>query len=265
MKRLNRQTGVTLVELMVTLVIASLLILALVAVFLSSRTSFLTQEQLARLQENGRYAFESITRELKEAGFRRETWEPPALGFPLVTANAADGGAVTADGGGANADTLVIHYESDKDCLDDFNAVTENVAVPGGGTATVPQYYHKLLRYTIVNNQLNLECRYGPVNGVLAQQINGPIADGVENLQVQYGEDLNGDLSVNQWVNAGGWSNAFDVVAVRIGLVVRTPETFTTEADTQTFDLYGTTTTAQNDQRIRRVYAGEVNMRNLTL
>lgn len=253
-----RQTGLSLIEMMVALLIASLLMLALVVVFLSGRSSFLTQEQMARMQENGRFAFKLLTRDLQNAGHRREVWDVPSLGFAF-TAN-------TVDGGGTAPDTVELQFESDRDCEGNYNSNTVNVPLPGGGTATRPRYDQKLVNFTVTGDTLVYSCSYGPANGTLVTQINNAsVADGIENLQIQYGEDQTGNTSVNQWVDAGDWTNAFDVVAVRVALMVRTPETFTTEQDTQTFDLYGATTTASNDRRIRKMYAGEVNLRNLTL
>ncbi len=257
MNRIMKQTGLSLIEMMVSMVIAAFLILGLVYIFMSGRASFVTQEQMGRLQENGRYAYYLLRTELQEAGYHKEVWDPPVLGFAM-TAN-------TQDGSGTASDTLELQYESDRDCSSAFNTVTVTVQQPDGTNIFIPDQYHKLVRFTVVNNQLIYTCSYGPINGVLVQQINSAIADGVENLQLQYGEDLSGDLSVNRWVNAGGWSNLFDVVAVRVGLVVRTPNLVRAEVDTETYDLYGATTTAANDQRIRRVYAGEISARNLTL
>lgn len=253
----NRQRGVSLIELMVALVIVSLLIVAMVVIFLSGRASFIGQEQLGRLQENGRYAFNLMTTEIQRAGYRPVVWEPPALGFAF-TIN-------TVDGGGSASDVIELQYEFDKDCFGAFNTATEPVTQPDGTIINVPRYDQRLINFSVVNNELIYNCSYGPINGALAVQINSAVADGVENLQIQYGEDLTNDLSVNNWVDAGGWNNLFDVVAVRIAMAVRTPEQIRLDADTSTLDLYGITTAAAGDQRIRRVYSGQVSVRNLTL
>ena len=252
-----RQYGASLVELMITLLIVSLLIIAMVVIFLSGRASFLGQEQVGRLQENGRYAFNLMTKEIQRAGYRPVTWEPPALGFAFTNNSV--------DGGGAGSDTIELQYESDRDCYGTFNTVTESVTLPDGTTASVPSHYHKLISFSVLNDELMYGCSYGPVNGTLVSQINAAVAEGVENLQIQYGEDLTRDLSVNTWVNAGGWNNLFDVVAVRIAMSVHTPEQLRVDADSRTLDLYGLTTAAASDRRIRRVYSGQVSVRNLTL
>ena len=255
----RKQSGFSMIELMVTLVLVSFLAIMMVMIFVSGRASFLTQDQVGRLQENGRYAFHLMTSELQRAGFHRKVWEPPRFGFAF-TANTLDGGKSAAP------DIIELQYESDRDCSSAFNTNTEDITRPHDGSViTVPQFYLKQINFSVIDSQLIYTCSYGPVDGVLAQQVNAAVADGVENLQIQFGEDLNSDLSVNQWVDGGNWNNFQNVVAIRFGMVMRTPEQFTVEADDQTFDLYGTTTTAVGDNRIRRVYSGQVSVRNLTL
>ena len=252
------QAGVGLIEIMVALVVVSLLTIVMITVFLSSRASFLTQEQVGRMQESGRYAWHLIAAEIQRAGYRREPWDPPKLGFAF-TAN-------TADGGGKSPDVIELQYETDRDCFSDYNSVTEDLLQPDGvSKLTVPRYYQKVIRFSVDNDQLLYRCSYGPPNGTLTQQIDNPVADGIENLQIQYGEDLTRDFSVNRWVDAGDWNNFSNVVSVRVAVLARTPEEFTTEADQETFDLYGVTIDPAGDNRIRRVYPGQISVRNLTL
>lgn len=258
------QRGVTLIELMIALLISSLLILAMVFLFLSGRSSFVTQEQLARQQENGRFAWQLITRELQQAGYFPEVWDPPRIGFAIVQAT---------NGGGTASDAITIQYESDKDCYGDYNrGATEPVEVPDGSIVNVPAHWHKVVRFELDGNadvnQLLYSCGYDQVNPGVTPAFTieqEPVADGISNLQFQYGVDTNGDLSADAWQDAPG--AVADVVTVRLALLVATPELIPFEADDQTFNLYSFTTAAGDygDQRIRKLFAGQVNMRNLTL
>jgi type IV pilus assembly protein PilW len=64
----RRQRGFSLVELMVALVLGLLVIGGVGGVFLSQRELYHQNENLARMQENARYAFEVMARSLREAG-----------------------------------------------------------------------------------------------------------------------------------------------------------------------------------------------------
>jgi type IV pilus assembly protein PilW len=60
--------GVTLVELMVSLVLGLIVAGAAMAVFLSNRQTYLATESIGRLQENARTAFEFMARDIRAAG-----------------------------------------------------------------------------------------------------------------------------------------------------------------------------------------------------
>lgn len=67
--RIHRESGVTLVELMVAIVVGLLLILGVIQVYLTSKQSYNAQAELARMQESGRFAMDLITRDLRRAGY----------------------------------------------------------------------------------------------------------------------------------------------------------------------------------------------------
>ena len=66
----SRQTmsGLSLIELMIALTIGLIIMLGVVQVFAASRTAYQLSEGLARVQENSRFAMDSLQRELRMAG-----------------------------------------------------------------------------------------------------------------------------------------------------------------------------------------------------
>jgi type IV pilus assembly protein PilW len=61
--------GFSMVELMVALVITLILLAGIGQIFLSSKKSFIIQNNLARIQENGRYAMDVVVSDLRRAGY----------------------------------------------------------------------------------------------------------------------------------------------------------------------------------------------------
>lgn len=61
--------GFSLVELMVAMAISLVLLIGLIQVFISSKRSYLLQDSIARMQENGRYALERLSEDLRLAGY----------------------------------------------------------------------------------------------------------------------------------------------------------------------------------------------------
>jgi type IV pilus assembly protein PilW len=66
----SRTRGFSLVELMVAITISSLLLVGVVALFVSSRSSYETTEKLSRIQENGRFALDQLATDIRAAGFQ---------------------------------------------------------------------------------------------------------------------------------------------------------------------------------------------------
>ena len=64
----HRRSGFSLVELMIAMVLGLFLIGGVVSVFLANRQVYRQNENLARMQENARYAFEILARDIREAG-----------------------------------------------------------------------------------------------------------------------------------------------------------------------------------------------------
>jgi len=70
--RLSPQSGLSLVELMIAMLLGLLLIGGVLQIFLSSKQTFSSNSALSRIQENGRIAMELITYDLRNAGYKGE-------------------------------------------------------------------------------------------------------------------------------------------------------------------------------------------------
>lgn len=65
----RRQQGLSLVELMIALTIGMFLVLGVLYIYSSSRASYASNDAGARVQEDGRFALERLTREIRMAGY----------------------------------------------------------------------------------------------------------------------------------------------------------------------------------------------------
>ncbi len=64
----QRKAGFSLVELMIAMLLGLFIIGGVISVFLSNRVAYRQNENLARMQENARYTFEVVGRDIREAG-----------------------------------------------------------------------------------------------------------------------------------------------------------------------------------------------------
>jgi type IV pilus assembly protein PilW len=108
----RKQTGLTLVELLVAMAIQFILLAAMVYVYTSSRVMFTVNEQLSRVQENGRYATDTLLYDIRMAGFTgcrsiKEITPNIIANSPPVFAGLGDSLVVYEDGDGwTNPTTL---------------------------------------------------------------------------------------------------------------------------------------------------------------
>ena len=77
----RRVRGLSLVELMVALTIGSLLIVGAITVYSNSRTTFAVNEQVARLQDQGRYVMSVLEPDIELAGYYGFTNSPDTLRY----------------------------------------------------------------------------------------------------------------------------------------------------------------------------------------
>lgn len=66
---LKTQSGVTLIELMVAMAVSSFILLGISNLYVSSKESYVIHDEFARIQENGRYAAETLASNIRNAGF----------------------------------------------------------------------------------------------------------------------------------------------------------------------------------------------------
>jgi type IV pilus assembly protein PilW len=65
----HRQRGLSLVEIMVALAVGAVLLTGVIQIYASTKATYRLQDNLARLQENGRFALDFLTRDVRMAGY----------------------------------------------------------------------------------------------------------------------------------------------------------------------------------------------------
>ena len=106
-RRCAYQRGLSLVELMVSMLLGLFLSGGVVGAYLDARRNYYYEEQMARMQENGRYAMRLLSRELVMAGFLG--------GIPVI-----DGVAPAPVGNDCSDDNWVLDTRHPLELVDDF-------------------------------------------------------------------------------------------------------------------------------------------------
>src|SRR3546814_12437792 len=66
---LLNQHGLTLLELMIAMALALLIMLTATGLLLSSKAAYISQNQIATVQESGRYAVQLVSRAIRQSAY----------------------------------------------------------------------------------------------------------------------------------------------------------------------------------------------------
>jgi type IV pilus assembly protein PilW len=263
--------GVTLVELMVAVTIGLLIVVVLAQLFLGSRQTFATTDDISRMQDNIRYTQQLLTRTVHLAGYKSQANSVTTTVFsgappletpnPIVTGSTPDAFTVRFQGSGSKTSGTGSACQAASSCPGADLTVVDclGLAIDAGVIA--------INTFSIApgaNGRNALFCHNGStaMPGV-------EIVPDVANMQILYGEDVNGDLVADRYVapETTGAATA-NVVSVRIALLFETPtDSSKTIASSQTYDMLSDGSVVMGpyaDRRIRRLVTTTINLRNRT-
>jgi len=241
--------GFSLVELMVSLVIGLVILLALYVVLMSNVQSLSTTEAQSALTDNGQRASQFIRQMLKNAGYR--PFEAVSIGAAFdipddwVTQNQVISGT---DGGLTGTvpgnDTLVVRYRgAENGTLVDCSGLAVAVDDP------------IIITIDVVDNQLRCTDSLTDTPYI--------VADGIESLQIRYSLLDTNRYIVAPDINSSEWEQ---VDVVEFAVLARSSELTSTGAtNSRSYNILEGTITATGDRFLRSVYEELVVVRNLVL
>lgn len=128
------------------------------------------------------------------------------------------------------------------------------------GAAIYVPYFEQYYVAQGASGEPALFLRTGLMSGANVGQVSDiELIEGIEDMQILYGEDTDGDRTAEQWGKASAVTMA-DVVAMRVSLLSRSMEA--NVAPDQPDMAFGETTYGAGDARLRRVYEFTATLRN---
>lgn len=332
-----KQTGLSLVELMVSVAVGLILMVIIVQITVGSKDVYRSNDNQSRLQENGRYIIDEMSRDIRMAGYlgcaknskmnmqvkaSLDDWkkfsegirgyESVSTGLGLDAAevmagtdfirvqrasesNANQSGNLEADNANVQitsnpeefvaGDTLLISdcASTDVFCANNVSNSGGKVTITHSTSCNADSKLSKLYGATSQIMRLSSNVYYigtgagtasgvtpCPANTLCRKSLKGgvlviePLIDDVQDLQLEYGEDTDGDSAANRVVTAPSviaWGN---VVSVHLNILLRSHDAnVVTSPQTYTFNSASATT--PTDRRLRRVFSSTVALRNRTL
>jgi len=236
-------------ELLLATALASLLTLGLVQIVAASSSAGRLQRNQAQIQDHARFAIETLSRAIREAGYRPAPWNDAYSRAALATGNAND---VTASG-----DRLALRSWSDLNCFG-----VRNPERDGDGH---PRFFIRESVFDLTSNgSLARLCRYGPSEDEMVTQVlRQGLVPGVESFQVQYGEDVDDDGNVDRWVAADQWEDPYGIKGIKLGLLLAS-EDAVAEPVSSLHRVLDVVVTSGPDGKLRRVIEFAVALRGRT-
>ena len=284
---IKRQHGFTLVELMVSLVVSSFLVVGVVNIFTNFKNSYRAQGSLNTMMEDSRYILELIGTEIRRIGFLRNRLLADEDAIFLTDNNVLGGNIDLLQGehikGGPDATffgRVAFRYQvNDATELSlinpNFNSspCTQDLSLTAGEDPSVETHVVTMFLFVEFDNGLNapaLKCASkrdnvsNPANSVISGA--KILMPNVEGIRILYGEDTDGDNWTNHYLRedkVGNWDN---VVSIRLSFILATGETNLSKTiPTYVYDGVTYTVSSPDDRRVYRVFSTTLALRNLAL
>lgn len=308
------QQGLSLVELLVALAIGAMLSFAAMHFFLRSKLSYLQADELARMQENGRYAMRLLAHELVMAGhlgsvlpgsdLPRDLHGSACFDYLLDTTSAlghandvSASGVAAGDGAPLPADCVLSgQHQTGTDILVVRRTSGSPARIAGASLADIqndtlylwvnpdglafslarggadsgegelwqyrPAIYFVRSHSRSWGDGIPSLCRKSPSpssNGMAPTQC---LVEGIENLQLAFGIDDDGDLRADRFDPQPGPADLRRAVAARLYLLVRSVHPVAGHLDDRSYTLGGAAIPAAFDSHYRSVMQATVVLRN---
>lgn len=247
LQRTLKCSGFSLIELMISLVIAIIAMAVLLKIYHSNSQTARFHNAVLVVQENGRFAADIIGRSARMAGYD-DPLTTTVVSTPLIEGSINHGGAqISQTGLKPDSHTISIRYEGGtgiRDC--------QGQAVAADDWVT---------NMYAVSTENNLVCATYTNNSALVSNATA-VAEGVEDMRVLYGLDIDDTGDVNRYVRSTGVHDWSLVVSLRIALLVNSIDSVLTTDDTNCLGCRVFTGTFSADRLVRQEFHTTIEVRN---
>lgn len=197
--------GVTIMELLVATAVGSVVIGSVLALYMNALESAAFLNSTSRVQESGRFATAHISRTMRMARYDDDQTTGAAAIVPALEGTTSSDNSLSMSPFTlkANTDAIKISHEGAPQVRDCQGV---EIATDAWVTNT----------YAISSNN-ELICSNGTTTGI--------IAEGIEDMVLQYGIDNDADGVANRYVSENNVADWEDVVSAKVFLLVNSVET----------------------------------------
>lgn len=271
--RRNKQFGLSLIELLVTMIIGLFITIGISSVYVGNKRTNMTTDELSLLQANGREVLSQLTNVIQHTGYKstRSSLDKDMFILGTVSTSRCSGGADSVkntalfsapENDTARGDSIgVVHLSDDlltTDCTGSEIPTDCRLSDTGSSPVAASRIYNYFKADVNANNMPVLTCA-GSVSGVVDE-----VAEGVENLQISYGEDADSDGIADRFVNSDEVTNWGSIVSVNVAVLVRSLRPVAVSATARSYQLLDDVIITTNDKYLRAVFTTTIRLRNAT-
>ena len=112
------------------------------------------------------------------------------------------------------------------------------------------------------NRPALFQLRLQPLSGTSSGFAPEELVEGIDTLQIRYGDDADNDGSIDTWLTADAVADWTRALSVELTLLARAADEYGTETDTVVYNVAGTQFDPVDDRRFRHIFSTSVAIRN---
>ena len=260
--KLNRQQGFSIIELMIATTLGIALTGAAIQFMLSSNQTYNLNDDLSRVQENGRVALDILAKDIRRGGYQEDLRGTKPFVVFDDCASAPD--QCAKDGAGNDSDRLPIQYAASSSINTDCLGGSPTSVVGGSATDLIANVYY--IDDPEGDGISSLYCRGFNVEQGAVISAGQPLVDGIDRMQVLYRiQETTSDSGEYKSYDRLTSDDKANITAIRIGLLVSNGlTTGRAKAETKEYQLLdsGSTVSVANDTQLRRIYTTTIQLSN---
>jgi type IV pilus assembly protein PilW len=296
------QSGLTLIELMIAVTLGLMLIAAVMGVLLSSNQNFTQDDQLGRMQENGRFIMHRLDEEAAMAGY----WggatyvgavDKTGVVFPTLCGISLDpavpGTPVMVETNPATFGGCILNHQAGTpiyvvkrargtatttQVVGEYYIIGNNYdarlrVYNSGDPVTAPAAGEEARRYLVNMYYIRSQNTNGDplptlfmrrleIVGGAPQLVEYEAAEGIENFEIDFGIDVDKSGVADYFNNRPTAPELQNAVSARIYILARSTQTDINHKDETIYNLGSTQVNGNGDKFRRRLFTKSVVMRN---
>lgn len=248
-------SGYSLLEVLIAMFLGLFILAGIIQINVSSKKTYQISSYSAVLQDDLKNANYNLSQIARKTGFRSAPWKSNENTFKADATFTEKGQVVVGTDGATNdvSDTFTIRYQGSGNGL----GVADGVVADCIGDSLDADDI-AIITFDIDLNTLRCTTN----NQTRGTTVTEELVDNIENMQILYGIDTDGNNYANHYINATTVTSWANVASIRIALLLKSTHEIYNFRGNKTITLNDITLPAPNDRFMRMQSISTISLRN---